>query len=378
MELDIISMGAASALGLGVGAHEDFIKGKRSFVFKDLIQTKESGKEFLPVLSAGKMDFSKKLKNPKTAKFFSREMILAFLAADEASQAIPLINKERFGVVLATAPPLGEISMVARIKEMCVVDGVLQPALLAKDIPFLIPAIWPFRCIKATGGCHLAMELNLLGPNITLAPSIHSALNAFQIANLLLKSNSADVVFAGASDSRINEVAIGAAVLKRKLRQDNKKILEDSFAKGFSEGAAIFACSRIGEFKNALARVIISQDILFAINDKVSSLRAILKKLTSEVLEKFSGRNRIGKIWICFCPDLFPENNLSVPLLEQASLLTETIDVNRQFGWFGHSAPALATLLALFETTNTSDIHTILVVNSTRMTSISVGIPYPQ
>lgn len=249
--LDVIALGMHSPYGNDVESHLALANGSPPSIEPHVQPAPNGYGGTVRVRPARPVHPRAILKNPKTAKFLAPEMVLLLSAVRSALQEVPAIASDRMAAVVVTAPPLASIADLDRLKATCLINGELQLATLAQDLSLVLPSTWPSRCIKALSACHIAAEMEVLGPNIAIAPVAGSWITSLLVASMLLNQGLADLVLVGAADSRIDPMSISERLARRARSGECVNAM-----KPFSEGAAVLAAVRPGEHRpSRIARI---------------------------------------------------------------------------------------------------------------------------
>lgn len=136
----------------------------------------------------------------KMIRRIDRYMIFSHVAGMQALRDSGLdvnINPERYGTLIGT----GAGGVNSHVKTLRQVDTKGMSA----TSPFYI-----IGCIPNTGSAFFAQEAGLKGPSFSLNSACSTGNHAFGVAASLIKMGMADVMFAGGSESAVNEAGISA------------------------------------------------------------------------------------------------------------------------------------------------------------------------
>ena len=203
------------------------------------------------------------VKTRKALKVMSRDIQLAVAASvlAIADSALPLdqIDRTRAGVVLGCGLINNELEEIgAGIKQSLDSEGRFQIKKFGRDGIRALYPLWLLKYLPNMPACHIAILHGLKGPNNTLTTSSAGCLQALGEAYRVIEREDADLMLAGASDSKINALGLSRLHLLGILSERNhapEKVYRpfdrrrDGIVVG--EGAGIFV---LEERKHAIRR----------------------------------------------------------------------------------------------------------------------------
>lgn len=196
--------------------------------------------------------------DPKEAKRLDRFILYAIMAADEAAKSanfdIEKENPYRVGVVIGSAQ--GGLYSLTQNHETALARGYY------KCSPFTVPMMIPNM---AAG--KVSIRLGAKGINKAVATACATGAHSIGDAYRSIQCGDADVVFAGGSDSKISNFAVGAFTSAKTLSKRNDEPQKasrpyDKDRDGFvmSEGAAVVVLEELEHAKargaNILAEIV--------------------------------------------------------------------------------------------------------------------------
>ena len=202
----VTGVGIVSPIGIGVGAVRAAVAAGRSGV--------RSLQAFEPVglpmrIAAEVLDFDPKqyVKPRKSLKVMSREIQLAFAAADEAfaQAAIPpnAIDPERFGVTLGSDLIQPDPHETWPAFTACTVDGRFDFSRWGEAAMRAVSPLWMLKYLPNMPACHIGIALDARGPNNTITLGEVSGPTAVAEAAHAIERGAADVMLAGGTGSRL-------------------------------------------------------------------------------------------------------------------------------------------------------------------------------
>lgn len=192
------------------------------------------------------------VKTRKSLKMMSRDIQLAVaastLAVKDSTIAWDQMDLTRAGIVFGSGLINNELDELgAGIKQSLDEEGKFQMKRFGREgIRALFP-LWLLKYLPNMPACHISILHGLKGPNNTLTTSSTGCLQAVGEAYRVIERDDADVMLAGASDSKINPIGLARLHLLGILSEENhlpEKIYRpfDRQRKGIvvGEGAGIF------------------------------------------------------------------------------------------------------------------------------------------
>ena len=219
-----------------------------------------------PIRVAGQIpDFKPEdfVKSRKSLKVMSRDIQLAVAASQLAVHDAGILNGRtdatRMGVTLSCGLINNDLDELgAGIKQSLDSSGEFQMKLFGRDGIRAMYPLWLLKYLPNMPACHISILHGLKGPSNTLMTSSTGGVQAVGEAFRVIQRGDADVMLAGASDSKINPVGLARLYLLGILSERNHIPSEvyrpfdrrrDGMVVG--EGAGIFI---LEEKENALKR----------------------------------------------------------------------------------------------------------------------------
>ncbi len=192
-------------------------------------------------------------KDQKMARRLDRAVIYAYVAATQALRDSGLdlskVDPEMAGVSIGTG--MGGVTTFESETRVMIEKGHKRVT------PFFIPMILP-NIVPA----YFAIENNLQGPNFTVISACASANHSMGEAYEIVKRGTADIMFAGGSDSTLCEIIYAGFGNMKALstRNDDPAGASRPFDKGrdgfvMSEGAAVLVLEELEHAKARGARI---------------------------------------------------------------------------------------------------------------------------
>ena len=175
----------------------------------------------IPNFQAG--DF---VKSRKSLKVMSRDIQLAvaasILAIQDSGIQFGQIDPRRVGVTLGSGLINNELEELgAGIKQSLDSEGRFQLKRFGREGIRALYPLWLLKYLPNMPACHIAILHGLKGPNNTLTTSSTGALQAVGEAFRVIEREDADLMLAGATDSKINPLGISRLHLLGLLSEKN-------------------------------------------------------------------------------------------------------------------------------------------------------------
>ncbi len=144
----------------------------------------------------------------KALKVMSREIQLAFAAADMACGAAELktkpVDPERLGVVFGADLIPSDLEDLAPSYRACMIDGRFEPARWGQAAIEEMFPLWMLKYLPNMPACHVGIVHDARGPNNSLTLGDVSALAALCEAVRVIERGAADAMIAGGCGSWLN------------------------------------------------------------------------------------------------------------------------------------------------------------------------------
>lgn len=261
----ITGIGIVSPLGIGRQAFWASLMGQASGVRPLTLQYASE----LPLhIGAEVCDFDPKerIKPRKSLKVMSRDIQIAFAAADLAREDARLaphaVDPERMGVVFGTDMTQGLPEDVAGAFRGCLSQGAFDFRKWGGSAMSEIHPLWMLKYLPNMPACHVAIAHDARGPNNTLTLGEVSSLLAIAEAMRIIERGQADVMFTGGTGSQLNPVALLRSCQQEVSLQNEDPATAsrpfDARRTGFvnGEGACVLVLESQEHARNRQARVI--------------------------------------------------------------------------------------------------------------------------
>lgn len=208
----ITGLGVLSAAGEGASPLWSALREGRTLIGRYAADAAEG--DWNPV-GAFIRDFSpeKYVPQRKAIKVMARDIQLAVsaarLAIEDAGTGLSTSPRERFGVIVGSGVLNHELDELAQpILQSLDASGRLDLQKFGGEgLPALFP-LWLLKYLPNMPACHISIFFDLQGPNNTLTTGSSSGLQAVGEALRIIQRGSADVMLAGAAESKINPVGM--------------------------------------------------------------------------------------------------------------------------------------------------------------------------
>ena len=215
-------------------------------------------------------DATDKIRPRKALKVMSRDIQLAFVAADmalqEAGIAASGVSPERFGIVFGADLIPCELDEIANAIRSCMVDGRFDFSLWGTRALSELYPLWLLKYLPNMPACHIGIAYDARGPNNSLTLAEVSSLAAITEAVRVIQRGDADVMVAGGTGCRIHPavwVRTGAYQLSRRVDHPERAcrpfdLDRDGMVHGEGAGAVVLESQKHAEARGApiLARVL--------------------------------------------------------------------------------------------------------------------------
>ena len=166
------------------------------------------------------------IKTRKSLKVMSRDIQLAVaasvLAMADSGIVLEQIDPTRAGVVLGSGLINNELEEIgAGIKESFDEEGKFQLKRFGRDGIRALYPLWLLKYLPNMPACHISILHGLKGPNNTLTTSSTGCIQAIGEASRVIEREDAEVMLAGASDSKLNPLGLSRLHLLGLLSQRN-------------------------------------------------------------------------------------------------------------------------------------------------------------
>ncbi|WP_460182312.1 beta-ketoacyl-[acyl-carrier-protein] synthase family protein [Thermopirellula anaerolimosa] len=203
----ITGLGVVSPIGIG------------GQVFRQSLLEGRSGVQTIPSLCGlaapapiggylAEFDVADRVRPRKALKVMSRDIQMAFAAADLAVQEACIlrsgIEPERLGIVFGTDLIPCELDEIAPAVRSCLVDGEFDFGRWGGRAMSDLYPLWLLKYLPNMPACHIGIALDAQGPNNTLTLGEVSGLCAIAEAVRVIQRGQADVMICGGTGSRIH------------------------------------------------------------------------------------------------------------------------------------------------------------------------------
>jgi len=215
-------------------------------------------------------DATDKIRPRKALKVMSRDIQLAFVAADmalqEAGIAASGVAPERLGIVFGADLIPCELDEIANAIRSCIVDGRFDFSLWGTRALSELYPLWLLKYLPNMPACHIGIAYDARGPNNSLTLAEVSSLAAIMEAVRVIQRGDADVMVAGGTGCRIHPavwVRTGAYQLSSRIEEPERACRpfdadRDGMVHGEGAGAVVLESRKHAEARGAriLGRVL--------------------------------------------------------------------------------------------------------------------------
>lgn len=221
----ITGIGTVTACGLGYESLWQMALEGRSAI-RELTDFTTNGS---PVRVGGRItDFKAEdfVKARKSLKVMSRDIQLAVaasrLAVQDSGIVLDQVDRTRTGVTLGSGLINNDLEeLAAGIKQSFDSEGRFQMKLFGRDGIRALYPLWLLKYLPNMPACHISILHGLKGPSNTLTTSSTGCLQAVGEAYRVIERDDADLVLAGASDSKVNPLGLSRLYLLGLLSERN-------------------------------------------------------------------------------------------------------------------------------------------------------------
>jgi len=247
VEVVVTGLGVVSPIGIGLDAVRAALAAGRSGV-RRLARYAADG--FPVPFGAEVADFDGRdhVRPRKSLKVMSREIQMAFAAADQAYAAagLPLrpIDPERLGVVFGSDLIQPDPTETAAAFAGCIDDGAFEFDRWGTAAMREIQPLWMLKHLPNMPACHVGIAIDARGPNNTITLGDVSSLSAIAEAKGVIQRDAADAALAGGTGSRLMPTTMARnAAGEASVRSDDPAAAPRPFEASrdgevFGEGAA--------------------------------------------------------------------------------------------------------------------------------------------
>ncbi|MCE9607120.1 MAG: beta-ketoacyl-[acyl-carrier-protein] synthase family protein [Planctomycetia bacterium] len=207
----VTGLGVVSPIGIGLDLFWSSLMEGRSGI-RPLTLFDAS---LLPIRFGGEvLDFDPKqrVRPRKSLKVMSRDIQLAFAAADEAytqaTIAVGAIDPERFGVVFGSDLIQPDPIEAALGYKKSTVDGEFDFTRWGEVAMQEIYPLWMLKHLPNMPACHIGIAFDARGPNNTITLGEVSSLSAIGEAMRVVARGQADLMFAGGTGVRVQPTSM--------------------------------------------------------------------------------------------------------------------------------------------------------------------------
>ncbi|MGQ9605316.1 MAG: beta-ketoacyl-[acyl-carrier-protein] synthase family protein [Thermogutta sp.] len=205
----VVITGLGVVSPIGIGCHD----------FRQSLLEGRSGVQVIPYLRGlvapapiggviPNFDVTDRIRPRKALKVMSRDIQIAFAAADLAVQEACVlrsgISPERLGIVFGTDLIPCELDEIAPAVRGCLVDGAFEFGRWGRRAMSDLYPLWLLKYLPNMPACHIGIALDAQGPNNTLTLGEVSGLCAVAEAVRVIQRGQADVMICGGTGSRIH------------------------------------------------------------------------------------------------------------------------------------------------------------------------------
>ncbi|MGQ9505557.1 MAG: beta-ketoacyl-[acyl-carrier-protein] synthase family protein [Thermogutta sp.] len=268
-EVVITGLGVVSPIGIGCQAFWESLCAGRSGVSRiDVLQSQPWGSSIGGIVRD--FDSKNRVRPRKALKVMSREIQMAFVAADMAVEASGIVasgvDPERFGIVFGADLIPCELEEIAGAIRSCMVDGHFDFSLWGKHALSELYPLWLLKYLPNMPACHIGIAHDARGPSNSLTLAEVSGLASLVEAVRVIQRGEADVMIAGGTGCRTNPsiwVREGAYNLSRRYSEPASACrpfdaLRDGMVHGEGAGAVVLERRDHAEARGAkiMARVL--------------------------------------------------------------------------------------------------------------------------
>jgi len=204
-EIVITGVGLASPIGVGCEQYwHGLMEGRSGISRLDLFD----GSQLPPVMAAEVcgLDVSRFVRPRKALKVMSRDIQLAFVAADLACSCAALergsTDPERLGIVFGADMMTCELQELEAAYRRCLVDGRFDFSRWGGEAMDEMFPLWMLKYLPNMPACHIGIAHDARGPNNSLVLGEVSSLAAIAEAMRVIERGQADVMIAGGTGCR--------------------------------------------------------------------------------------------------------------------------------------------------------------------------------
>ncbi|MBI4115007.1 MAG: beta-ketoacyl-[acyl-carrier-protein] synthase family protein [Candidatus Omnitrophica bacterium] len=221
----ITGIGTLSACGIGYEPLWKMALSGRSSI-RELSEFSSNGS---PVKVGGEIvDFRPEdfIRTRKNLKVMSRDIRLAvaasILAIQDSRMQLDQIDRKRAGVTLGSGLINNDLEEIGSgIKESLDEEGKFQIKRFGREGMRALYPLWLLKYLPNMPACHISITHGLKGPNNTLMTSSTGGVQAVGEAYRIIQRDDADIMLAGATDSKINPLGLSRFHLLGVLSQRN-------------------------------------------------------------------------------------------------------------------------------------------------------------
>lgn len=207
----VTGLGVVSPIGIGLESFWSSLVEGRS----GIRPLKSFDASLLPIRFGGEvLDFDPKqrVRPRKSLKVMSRDIQLAFAAADEAfthaNIAAGAIDPERFGVVFGSDLIQPDPLEAAAGYRRSTVDGVFDFSLWGDGAMQEVYPLWMLKHLPNMPACHIGIAFDARGPNNTITLGEVSSVSAIGEAFRVIARGQADLMLAGGTGVRVHPTSM--------------------------------------------------------------------------------------------------------------------------------------------------------------------------
>lgn len=286
----ITGIGTVSACGMGYKPLWEMAIEGRSAI-RELSDFSSNGS---PIKVGGQIfDFRPEdfVKTRKSLKVMSRDIQLAVVASQlaikDSGVQLEQIDRTRAGITLGSGLINNELEELgAGIRQSLDSEGRFQMKRFGKEGIRAMYPLWLLKYLPNMPACHISIAHGLKGPSNTLTTSATGGVQAVGEACRVIERGDADLMLAGATDSKINPVGLSRFYLLGLLSEKNHVPSEvyrpfDRTRDGMvvGEGAGIFV---LEEREHAVKRGARIYGEIFGYSARLHSQERVMKEALEE------------------------------------------------------------------------------------------------
>jgi len=209
VEVVITGIGVVSPIGVGADSVWQALLAGRSGIRRlDILD----GSSLPPAIGADvpQLDASQFVRPKKALKVMSRDIQLAFVAAELACQQANAgpgkVDPDRFGIVFGADMISCELEELAPAYRQCMLDGTFDFGRWGTHALGEMFPLWMLKYLPNMPACHIGIAQDARGPNNTIVAGEISSLAAIAEAVRVIERGAADIMIAGGTGNRLHPI----------------------------------------------------------------------------------------------------------------------------------------------------------------------------